>query len=453
MIKNIFGDKEFYKKLISIALPISLQNLISSSLNMVDTVMIGQLGETSIAAVGIANQVFFFFVLLLFGLNSGSAIFISQFWGKRDILNIRRVLGFAVISGVLISSIFTLSALFIPREILSLFTKDSSVIELGSQYLVIICFSYIITAITFSYSFASRSIGKAKLPMIVSAISLGLNTLLNYLLIFGNFGFPELGVKGAAIATLIARSVELVLLLSVIYSKGFVLDAKIKEMIDLSKSFISKILKTTTPVILNEAFWSLGIITYSAVYGRMSTEAFASVQISNTVQQVFMVVSMGVGNACAVMIGNSIGAKEEDLAVDYAKKFSFITPIIGITIGILIVAFSPIILRFFDVSYIVRANVEKILIVFAIFMAFKVFNTTLIIGVLRGGGDTTFSLFLEAGSVWIVGVPLAIIGGHFLNLPVYWVVALVSLEEFVKALVGIPRIISKKWIRNVIEEI
>ncbi|MBS4538703.1 MATE family efflux transporter [Clostridium sp. D2Q-11] len=453
MIRSLFFDKEFYKKLVSIALPISLQNLISSSLNMVDTVMIGQLGETSIASVGIANQVFFFFVLLLFGLNSGSAIFISQYWGKRDIINIRRVLGFAVVSGVFISVIFTVAALFFPEEILSLFSKDNSVIELGRQYLVIICFSYIITSITFSYSFASRSIGKAKLPMIVSAISLGLNTLLNYLLIFGNFGFPQLGVKGAAIATLIARTVELVLLLSIIYSKGFVLDAKIKEMLDLSKEFIKKILKTTTPVILNEAFWSLGIITYSAVYGRISTEAFASVQISNTVQQVFMVVSMGVGNACAVMIGNSIGANEESLAIDYAKRFSFITPIIGIIIGVFIVAFSPIILGFFDVSPVVRSNVEKILIIFAIFMAFKVFNTTLIIGILRGGGDTTFSLFLEAGSVWIVGVPLAIIGGHLLHLPVYWVVALVSLEEFVKALVGIPRIISKKWLRNVIEDI
>lgn len=453
MIKWLFSDKDFYKKLIYIGLPISLQNLISSSLNMVDTVMIGQLGETSIAAVGIANQLFFFFALLLFGLNSGSAIFISQYWGKRDIKNIRRVLGFAIGSGVSISLIFTLAALIIPKEILSLFTNDPTVIELGSQYLVIICFSYIITAITFSYSFASRSIGKAKLPMIVSATSLVLNTLLNYILIFGNFGFPSLGVRGAAIGTLIARIVELVFLLSVIYSKGFVLNAKIKEMFNLSKEFIVKILKTTTPVILNEAFWSLGTITYSAVYGRISTEAFASVQISNTVQQVFMVVSMGIGSACSVMIGNSIGAGKENLAEDYAKRFSIITPITGVIIGVMIVAFSPIILSFFDVSDIVRSNVEKILIVFAIFMAFKVFNTTLVVGILRGGGDTTFSLFLEAGSVWIIGVPLAIIGGHVLHLDVYWVVALVSLEEVVKAIVGIPRVISKKWVKNVIEDI
>ncbi|WP_130808171.1 MATE family efflux transporter [Senegalia massiliensis] len=451
-MKDLFNDKEFFKRLIAIALPISIQNLISSSLNMVDTVMIGKLGETSIASVGIANQLFFFFTLLMFGLNSGSAIFISQYWGKRDITNIRRVLGFSIISGTLISLIFTMSALLIPEKILGIFTNDKEVIQLGVSYLLIVCFSYTITSITFSYSFASRSIGNAKLPMIVSAISLGVNTTLNYLLIFGNFGFPALGIKGAAIATLIARIIELTLLLTTIYRKGLVLDAKIREMKDLSKAFIMRIVKTTTPVILNEAFWSLGVITYSAVYGRISTEAFASVQISNTVQQVFMVVSMGIGNAAAVMIGNSIGAKDETKAIGYAKRFSIITPLIGIIIGILIIVFSPLIISFFEVSVIVRENVEKILIVFAIFMAFKVFNTTLIVGILRGGGDTTVSLFIEAGSVWLIGVPMAIVGGHILNLPVYYVVVLVSLEEFVKAMVGIPRVISKKWVRNVIEE-
>lgn len=453
MIKNIFRDKDFYKSMISIALPISLQNLISSSLNMIDTVMIGQLGETNITAVGLANQVFFFLVLLLFGLNSGSAIFTSQFWGKKDIVNIRRVLGLAVLSGGILSLIFTTLALFFPENILGIFSNDPTVIKLGKDYLSIISFSYIMTAVTFAYSFASRSIGHAKLPMVVSSISLGINTILNWILIFGNLGFPQLGVKGAAIATLISRTVELVLLTTIIYRKGHVLAAKLNEMFDLSKGFIIRVFKTTTPVILNEAFWSLGIITYSAVYGRISTEAFASVQISNTVQQVFMVVSMGIGNACAVMIGNAIGANKNDLSIYYAKKYSMITPIVGIIIGLFIVVFSPVILGVFDVSDTVINNAEKILIIFAVFMAFKVFNITLVIGILRGGGDTKFSLFLEAGSVWFIGVPLAIIGGHILNLPVYLVVALVSLEEFVKALIGIPRVISKKWVRNVIEDI
>lgn len=452
LFKDLFNDKEFFKRLVSIAIPISVQNLISSSLNMVDTVMIGKLGETSIASVGIANQLFFFFSLLMFGLNSGASIFISQYWGKRDVTNIRRALGFSVITGTLVSLIFTFVALFLPETILGIFTKDSSVIELGKQYLLIIAFSYTITAITFSYSFASRSIANAKLPMIVSGFSLLVNTLLNYLLIFGNFGFPELGIRGAAIATLIARSIELTLLLTTIYRKGLVLAAKISEMTDLTKIFILRILKTATPVVLNEAFWSLGVITYSAVYGRIGTEAFASVQISSTVEQVFMVISMGLGSSAAVMIGNSIGANDQNRAIEYAKRFALITPLFGILIGILIVLFSPFIISFFEVSDIVRANVEKILIVFAIFMTFKVFNTTLIVGILRGGGDTKVSLFIEAGSVWLVGVPMAIIGGHLLNLPVYFVVALVSIEEFVKATIGIIRLVSKKWVKNVIED-
>ncbi|RKD29556.1 MATE family efflux transporter [Thermohalobacter berrensis] len=451
MIERIDKDKNFYKKLISLASPIALQNFISSSLNMVDNVMIGRLGETHLASVGLANQFFFLFVLLLFGLNSGASIFLSQFWGKKDILNIRKILGIALIVGGFLSFLFGSSAFFIPKFIMSIFSQDSNVVNLGSQYLKIVSLSYFFTTISFAYGFASRSIGEPKLPMVVSAISLGCNTILNYLLIFGNFGFPQLGIKGAALATLISRTLEMLLTLKIIYGKKGVLAGRINEMFNLSKNFIVKFFKTSIPVILNEGFWSLGMTMYSIAYGRIGTEAFAAVQITLTIQNLFMVISIGMGNASSVMIGNKIGANEEKEAISYAKKFSILGPSIGLVMGIILILLSPFILKLFSVNNVVHQNASRILIIMGIFMAIRVFNIILVVGILRGGGDTKFSLFLETGSVWLVGVPLAFLGALVWRLPVYWVFTLVSLEELVKATIGIPRIISKKWVRNVVE--
>ncbi|AOY78080.1 MATE family efflux transporter [Clostridium formicaceticum] len=451
VIKDI-KDKQFYKTLLAIALPIALQNLISSSLNLVDTVMIGKVGEIEIAAVGLANQFFFIFVLLLFGINSGSSIFISQFWGKKDVANIRRVLGIALVFGGIISLVFAGLALFLPQMVLKFFTRDIETIALGSTYLSVVSLSYLATAISFSYSFGARSIGEAKLPMIISSISLITNTILNYLFIFGMGFIPPMGVKGAAFATLLSRIIEMLLLLWIIYSKEHPLAGKVKEMLDLSQSFLRNFFKTTSPVILNEGFWSLGMTMYLAAYARISTEAVAAVHISNTVQNLFMVIAFGIANACTVMIGNEIGANHQEKAISYAKRFSILGVLVGLFIGITLFLSTPFVVSFFNISEVVRHSAIRILMVFSVVMGAKVFNAILVVGILRGGGDTKFSLFLEMGSVWLIGVPLAFLGALVLKLPVYWVVALVSLEEIVKALIGIPRVISKKWVRNIIEE-
>lgn len=444
-------DRNFYRTMLAIALPIALQNLISSSLNMVDTVMIGKLGETQIAAVGLANQLFFLFILLMFGINSGCAIFTAQFWGKKDIANIRRVLGLALVSGGSLSLVFACIAFFVPQFVLRLFTIDSLVIDLGSQYLKIISFSYLITTISFAYAFASRSIGQAKLPMVVSAVSLLTNTLLNYLLIFGNLGFPEMGVRGAALATVIARSVELILLLSIIYKQGDVLAGKIGELLDFEFDFAKRVYQTAIPVILNEGFWALGMTMYSVVYARISTDAVASIQIANTIQNIFMVVAMGLGNSCAVMLGNEIGAGHKEKAITYGNTFILLGTLLGAAIGGFLALVSPYILQFFNVSQRVHESAYWILMIMGVTMAIRIFNTILIIGVFRSGGDTKFSLYLEMGSVWLVGVPLAFIGALVWKLPVYWVYGLISIEELIKAFLGFPRVLSKKWVRNVVE--
>ncbi len=448
----VLKDKKFYKSLANIAIPITLQNLVMSSINMLDTLMITRLGDANIAAVGLANQVFFFFSLILFGVNSGSSIFVAQFWGKRDVKNIRKILGLAIMICGLVSIIFTLGALLIPEAIMKIFTHEQDVVGLGVKYLRIIGLSYLVTAISFAYNTALRSIGQAKIPMFSSMVSLVVNASFNYLLIFGKFGFPMMGIEGAALATLIARLAELAIVLYITYHSKNALAAKAHELTDVSRDFVVKYFKTAAPVIINEFFWSLGTVMYSVAYARIGKEATSAIQIANTVQNIFLVLSRGLSNACAVMIGNKIGEGSREDAISYARTFIILGPILGVLLGLILFTFSPLIMTLFNtVSAEVYDYTSKALIVISVTMSIKIINGLLVVGIFRSGGDTRFSMYLEMGSVWLVGVPMAFFGALVLKVPVYWVLALVSIEELVKALIGIPRLLSNKWVRNVVE--
>ena len=444
----------FYEEMVAIALPITLQNLIANSVNMLDTLMISSLGEKSLAAVGFANQVFFLYAVTIFGISTGASVFIAQFWGKRDGENIKKVLGLSLTLSSILGIIFTLLVILFPQSIMRIFSKDPEVIRLGMDYLGIVVFTYIITGLSFSYSVASRSIGQAKMPMVVSIISFVTNGVFNYLFIFGKFGFPKLGVKGAAYGTLIARIVEMLIILYAIYSdEENPLAGKLKELTNWNRNFIKKYLNTSYPVMINEALWSLGNVMYSVAYSKIGTEAAASVQILNTVYNLFMVLARGMANACTVMVGNKIGADEEDIAIDYANKFLKISLINGVILGGVLYFSSGVILKIFrNLSPEVYTMSKQLLTVLALFFFLKALNSTLIVGVLRGGGDTKFSMKLEMAAVWLVGVPLAFLGATVFKLPVHLVVALVYMEEVVKTSVGIPRVMSKKWVKNVIQD-
>ena len=442
---------DFYKLLITISIPIVIQNLISSSLNLVDNVMIGQLGETYIAATGLANQIYFIMTLILFGGNSGISIYIAQYWGKKESDKIKSVLSIGILFALFVSTIFFIIGFVFPTQTLALMSKDTAVVSLGASYMRIVSLSYIITAISFAFGFSSRSVGHPKLPMTAAVVSLMINTVLNYVLIFGKFGFPELGIEGAAIATLIARVVEFFIIIGGIYKTIPVLAVSFKNFFTISSDLVKKVGKTAFPVILNEGFWSLGMTAYALVYARIGTEAVAAVMITNTVNNLFMVVGFGLGNASSVMLGNTLGAGEIEKAIDYNKKFLALSIIGGVIVGALIMAIGPFLVR--NLYQLTPESYDitlKTLFILALFMSFKFYNTIIVIGTLRSGGDTVYSMAMEITSVWLIGVPLAAIGGFVFKLPVYWVVAMVNIEEVFKVLIGLPRLLSNKWAKRLV---
>ncbi len=441
---------KFFNLLLKLALPIIIQSFLTSSMALIDTLMIGQLNETAIAAVGIANQLFFIFMIIQFGVHSGISIFTAQYWGKKDLVNIKKLVGLGLSIGFFFCSFFIIIAIFAPTQMLGIFSKDLEVVRLGAGYLEIIGFSFIMTMISISFTSNLRSIGVVKAPMYVSLVAVSLNIILNYLLIFGKFGFPAMGVNGAALATSISRFVEGFVLLGIIYYKKYPIAATFAEMFTFDTPFFKKIMATCWPVILNEFFWVTGASLYSLVYARIGTESIAAVNIVASIENFMLIPFFGMFHAGAIMIGNSIGAQEEEEAYQFGKYLLISQFFMALLAGGLMILFRSQILKFYNISDQAYTYAYHVMLVAGIVLCAKVINFTNIVAVLRGGGDTKYGFFLDLTGVWCIGVPLAFFGAFYLHLPVYWVMAMIVTEEVYKFILGIRRFLSKKWIKNLV---
>lgn len=447
---SFLGDKSFIRSMLSLAIPVAFQQFITAGLNMVDVLMVGQLGEASIAALGLANQVFFLLILFLFGVTSGMAIFTAQFWGKGDQEGILRVLGICLTVAVGVGLLFTLIATQIPGAIMRFYTQDPEVIEIGSDYLRIVGYSYVFMAITTSYFAILRSMTYVKITMIVSVIAITLKTLLGYLLIFGVAGLPALGVRGAAIGTTFGWIFECVLIIFLVYVLKTPLAASPLSFFRFESIFLGKVLRTAMPAAANEVLWSLGITIYNAVYARIGTDAIASVQISATLEEIAFVFFIGLGNACAIMVGNKIGEGENEIAFEYGRRFTILTVIVALFAGGMILFLRGPVVGLYEISPLAAENARRLMLIFAASAWLRSINFILFVGALRAGGDTRYAMFMELFSIWVIGVPAALIGGFVLRLPVYGVYLLVLLEELVKVFIISRRYLSRKWIHDLV---
>jgi putative MATE family efflux protein len=448
---EFFRDKDYYRRLSKISLPIALQNLVTASLNMVGGVMVGQLGAVPVAAVGLANQVFFLLNLMLFGITTGSAMFTAQLWGKRDIPNIRKVLGLAIILGLATGGLFLVVGEYFPGWALGIYSKDPAVIALGSEYLRIIGFSFPLFAISFCYAIILRSTGDVQTPLIVTFTSLALNTLLSYILIFGKLDFAPSGVHGAAVAVLISRISECGFYLFLTYRKDSPAAASLRELFSFDLSFARKVLVPVLPVVANEMLWSLGTTAYSVAYARISTEAIAAMNIVFTIDQVALVLFNALGHACAVLVGNRIGAGDSELAFRYAARTEAIGMLGAVGVGGIVFLSANSILSLYNVSPLVIDYAQRVLTILGSLLWLRASNMILFIGIFRSGGDTRFAFVLDGIIIWVVGVPLAFAGAFLFHLPVYWVYLLQMSEEISKWLLGVFRFFSRKWIHNLAE--
>lgn len=446
---RMFKDKDFLSLLLKVATPIALQNLLMSFLNILDTIMIGSLGDLPVAAVGLGNQVFFIFSLVVFGISSGTSVFVAQFFGKGDYDALKKPIAYSVVMCVLVSVVFSALAIFFPKNCLAIFTNDHEIILLGAEYLKVAAFCYPMFGISFCFAVALRSTEKAHVPLIITAFALLVNTLMNYCLIFGNLGFPALGVRGAAVATVIARFVEIVAFVIYIYAKKSIVALKVKNF-KFDKEFFGKYIAKVTPVIANETMWGLGMSTYNMVFGRIGREVVAANQIAKNTEQILTSLCFGVGGAAAVMVGKKIGEGDKEATWIYAKRFIVLAIALGTAIGVALLLLSNIVLLPYNISNVAKGYAWQFLVVLSVAMPFKMFNYVNIVGVLRSGGDTLYCLILDACAVWLIGVPSVFITGLLLKLPVLVVIIALNSEEAVKGIVGFKRYKSRKWINDLV---
>ena len=454
MRDSLFSDHDFYSTMLRLAIPIATQQLVMNALNAVDVLMVGQLGETAVAAVGLAGQVFFLMSLFLFGVGSGAAIFSAQFWGRGDLAHVRRMLGLALILAVSGSALFSLVAILAPQWVLSIYTHDPAVIAVGSPYLRVVGLCYVPTAISVTYAIILRSTRQVKVPMVVSVSALSLKTILAYILIFGKFGAPELGIMGAAVATVVARSVECIAMLTITYGRKLPAAAKLAELLDINQALVGRFAHTASPVILGEIMWSLGITVYTGIYARIGTGPLAAVSIASTIEGVAIVPFIAMANAAAIMLGNRIGADKITDAMAYARRFIFLSVGGGVVMGLVILITRGALMSLYRISPEARIDALGVLGAIAITLWLKAGNLVMIVGVMRSGGDTRFAFLADIGPMWLLGIPIALLSAFVLALPVYWVVFMVVLaDEGTKFFVSAWRVRSRLWIRSVVQAI
>lgn len=444
-------DKKFIKTLTLLAIPIILQSLVTASLNLLDNLMIGSLGENEIVAVGISNQFYMLYYCTIMGITLGAGIFMSQFWGKKDVVSIHKFLGISLVVGMISTIFFAILAFFFPEIIMKVFTDENIVIRQGAAYLKIVALSYIFTTVSLSYAVALRSIGETKIPMYGSLVGLVFNGILNYIFIFGKFGAPVMGVAGAALGTTISRFMELAFILFIIYKNKNVVAGKVSQLLDFNFKLVKRYFITAIPVVFNDVMWIAGITAYFIAYSKLGINATATMQIANTINNVFNIFGIGIASASAILIGNKIGAGKEEDAKEDAVKISIFGVLIGIVIGVFFFFLAPFIAMLFKITSETYHNVIVVLRVMAIILPLRFFGITQIIGVLRGGGDVMYAIVTELVAVWLIGVPLSFIGAVYFKFPITTVYILVCLEEPFKAIATYPRLRSGKWIKNLVK--
>lgn len=441
-------DKYFYKTALNIALPIALQNLITFSVSMADTVMLGNLGELSLSAASIGNHLGFFLMVLMFGVGGGASVMSSQYYGKKDIESIHKVIAIMYRVCIILSTFFVFIAIVTPGLFMNMYTNDKEVINEGIAYLRIIGISYIFYSITNCTISVLRSVKTVRISLLVYSISLIVNITFNYLLIFGKFGFSALGIKGAAIATVLSRIVEFIVM--VIYMRYFEkkIHLTLNDIVKMEKCMIIDFKKVCTPIILNELFWAIGSTVISIIVGRMGREVVAANSINNVTFQFASLFIFGLASASSVITGNIIGEGKYEKAKEYANTICVLSFIMGVLSGLIIYFARPIVVNFYNVSPMTKSIAKEIMIATSIIAIFKSLTSNIMMGVLRGGGDNKFVFKMEMIFLWCVSIPLGLLCAFVLKLPIYIIFLAIKIDEVLKAVAGILRLKSGKWIRD-----
>lgn len=431
-----------------LAIPLALQNLIAFAVNMVDTLMLGQLGEVPLSASAQANQLFFIVTLAVGGVVGGANVLIAQAWGRKDVDTIHRVLAYAYRVALAIALAATFAAIFLPALVMGLFSPDAAVVTEGAAYLRMVGISYLFYALTTITTGALQAVHTVDISMLASGAAMAINICLNAVLIFGLLGFPPLGIMGAAIATLVARICEFCLVLSYVAFKENKLYIRIQKLLPLDRSLARSFFRTSLPVIANELFWALGEAALAVLMGRMGTPMVAANSICAVASQFASVFCRGVTAAACIIVANTIGAEKfADIPLQ-KRYFQRLAVMLGLLAGLVILAVRPLLLRLYNVDAITLDYAGQIMLVEAAIQVFRYSQLMNMMGILRGGGDVRFAMINDLVFLWGFTVPAGFLAGMVLHWPVPLVYFIIKFDQIIKIATSEIRLRRGKWIHN-----
>jgi len=454
---KLFNDKNFWKTAFKLTAPVALQNLLTSSFTLADTLLVSNLGTVALSSVGMVGQWSWLMNMVLVGFCSGSTVFISQYWGIKDLKKIRHISGISILFAIAVSLIFTAFSIFCPSLVIKMFNSDSQVISAGTEYLRVVLFSFIPIALTNIMAAILRAVENVNLPMYVSAFTTILNIFLDYSMIFGKFGFPKLGIKGAALATAISAwlGVFLIIIISLIQKNILVRESA--EFFKFNKTEIFEYVKKATPVVINESMWGLGTFVYNIIFGNMGYEYFSALTIVRSFENISFVLFIGICSASSVMIGKSIGMGEIERGVKDSKRFSIIVPATAVCISVLIVIFRTQLVSIFNmgnnITTLALNTAEILMLIYSISFPFRMFQYLQISSVFRAGGDTVTGAKYELLCLWLISVPATVIAVYLFHVPFVVAYAVMYIfEDTPKVIFCYKFYKSKKWIKPVTDE-
>lgn len=458
-MSRLIGDRSFYRRTLSLAIPVVIQNGITNFVSLLDNLMVGSVGEEQMSGVAIANQLLFVFNLCIFGAISGAGIFTAQFHGNGDTKGVRETFRFKLMT-VLAMTILS-AGLFIwkGRELISLFLTSDTVgdtvrtLDFGEQYLLIMLIGLLPYSIAYAYSGTLREIGETKLPMIAGCAAVLVNLCFNYVLIFGNLGAPELGVAGAAIATVISRYVELAIVAiatALKHGKFRFIEGAFKSLY-VKKSTVIGIIKKGLPMLFGEALWSIGVTVMVQSYSTRGLTVVAAYNITSTVVNLFSIVFLAMGNVVAIMLGHSLGCGNFEKAKEEAPKLIAFATVIAIAMAAVMAAVSPFIPLMYNVSDTVRELATRLLLCAAVVMPFSALCHASYF-TLRSGGKTVLTFIFDNGAMWLMNVPVAYVLSRFTSLPIVPLYLICQSLEGIKCIVAIVLVKKGIWVQNIVSD-
>ena len=444
--------KGFYRSVFALVFPMAIQNLINVGVTATDVFMLGRVGEKVLSGSSLAGQIQFIMMLVFFGITAGATVLTAQYWGKRDTATIEKILGMGLSGGIVIAAAFTVLALLMPEQLVGIFTSDREVIFEGAKYLRIVGLSYVFMAVTQVYLNIMRSIERVVVATVVYFVSLLVNIVINAVLIFGLFGAPRLEIAGAAIGTLCARVTETAMVLLYARYQNKIVKIRMRNLLHIDPLLLSDYIRYAMPVVINELMWGLGTSANTAIIGHLGSEAVAANSVAQVARQLAQVVVFGISGATAIWLGKTLGEGKLEYARAYARKFTVLSLVLGIMGGVLILLLGPLVSSVLTLSAVSRRYLGFMFFVMSYFVVGQAFNTTMVCGIFRSGGDTRFGLVMDVSTMWGCSILLGAAAAFYFHASVPGVYVILMSDEIIKMPICWWRYRKYKWLRDVTRE-